>query len=156
MPEDEPEPLEIAQGVADRMTLTDIGVALLLTLAGTTYALYKGFDPWWVYPLVLGGLVFVSEAVQWYYFDYPQERLQKKAEKLAQGEDVDPQLNMGPGFTDPFTLTLLGTIIAWGLLSIHIIRPEVGRYPGAYIFLGGTMILLIAISLIFKRTGRLD
>ena len=156
MPEDEPEPLEIAQGVADRMTLTDIGVALLLTLAGTIYALYKGFDLWWIYPLVLGGLVFVSEAVQWYYFDYPQERLQEKAEKLAQGEDVDPQLDMGPGFTDPFTLTLLGTITVWGLISIHIIRPVVGRYPGTYIFLGGTMILLIGISLLFKKTGRLD
>ncbi|ELZ88274.1 hypothetical protein C441_18822 [Haloferax sulfurifontis ATCC BAA-897] len=128
------------------MTLTDIGVALLLTLAGTTYALYKGFDLWWIYPLVLGGFVFVSEAVQWYYFDYPQERLREKAEKLAQGEDVDPQLDMGPGFTDPFILTLLGTIITWGLISIHIITPEVGRYPGTYIFLGGTMILLIAIS----------
>jgi hypothetical protein len=156
VPEDEPEPLEIAQGVANRMTLTDIGVALLLTLAGTTYALYKGFDLWWIYSLVLGGLVFISEAVQWYHFDYPQERLQEKAEKLAQGEDVDPQLDMGPGFTDPFTLILLGTIIAWGLISIHIIRPEVGRYPGTYIFLGGTMILLITISLLFKRTGRLD
>lgn len=156
MPEDEPELLEISRGVADRMTLTDIGVALLLTLAGTIYALYKGFDLWWVYPVVLGGLVFVSEAVQWYYFDYSRERLQEKAEKLAQGKDADPQLDMGPGFTDSFTLTLLGTIIAWGLISIHIIRPIVGRYPGTYIFLGGTMILLVGICLLFEKTGRLD
>lgn len=156
MPEDEPELLEISRGVADRMTLTDTGVALLLTLAGTIYALYKGFDLWWVYPVVLGGLVFVSEAVQWYYFDYPQERLKEKAEELAEGKDVDPQLDMGPGFTDSFTLTLLGTIIVWGLISIHIIRPIVGRSPGTYTFLGGTMILLVGLCLLFEKTGRLD
>lgn len=156
MPEDEPELVEIAQGVADRMTLSDIGFSLFLTLAGTVYALFKGFDIWWIYPIILGGLIFVIEAVQWYYFDYPQERLQQKAEKLAQGKNVDPQLNMGPGLTDPFTITLLGAIIAWWLISRHIIGPKIGRYPEIYLFLGGMMILLVTIPFLFEKTGRFD
>lgn len=156
MPEDEPEPMEVLQGVVSQTTGLDAVVYTLLTLAAAGYALYEGLDSWWIYPSVIAGFIFVVEATHWYYFKYPRQRLQEKAETLAEGEDVNPELDMGPGLTDPYTLSLLAGIIVWGLISIHLLQPTIGRYPGLYVFLGGTMVIIAGVSLLFKKTGRLD
>lgn len=154
--EDEPELTEIVQGVANRMTAVDVGVVLLLTLTGTIYAFYNEFDIWWMYPIVVGGFVFVVEAVQWYYSDYRQQLLQAKAERLADGEDIDPKIDTGKGLTSFYSLSLIGSIITWGLIIIHLLRPIVGRYPATYTFFGGTMVIIIVISVLFKKAGRID
>ena len=156
MPEDEPEPMEVFQGVASRTTGLDVVVYILLTLAAAGYALYEGLDSWWIYPAVIAGFIFVVEAGQWYYFEYPRQRLQEKAEKLAEGEDVNPELDIGPGLTDPYSLSLLAGIIVWGLISIHLLQPAIGRYPGLYAFLGGILPIILGVTLLFKRTGRID
>ncbi|MDT3437950.1 hypothetical protein [Haloarcula sp. 1CSR25-25] len=138
------------------MSTADVGVAFFLILAGTTYALYQGFDIWWIYPIVLGGLVFVVEAVQWYYSDYRRQLLQDKTEKIAEGEDINPDIDTGPGLTDPYSISLIAGIIGWGLIIIHLLRPIIGRYPAAYTFFGGTMVIIVGVSLLFQKTGRID
>lgn len=138
------------------MTAVDVGVVLLLTLTGTIYAFYNEFDIWWMYPIVVGGFVFVVEAVQWYYSDYRQQLLQAKAERLADGEDIDPKIDTGKGLTSFYSLSLIGSIITWGLIIIHLLRPIVGRYPATYTFFGGTMVIIIVISVLFKKAGRID
>ncbi|NIC00224.1 hypothetical protein [Halobacterium sp. R2-5] len=156
MPEDEPTLLEIVHGVADRMTPTDAGVVLLISLAGTIYALYQGLENWWIYTLILVGLILLFEALQWYYFDHPIQRLQEKTERLADGEDIEPDLDRGTSLTDPYTASILGGILIWGLISIHVLRPVIGKYPGLYVFCGGTLVIIAGVSLVFKKIGRID
>jgi len=156
MTADEPDPAEIVIGVKNRLDTSDIGFSTALILGGTGWALYQGIESWWFYPVILGVAVFGIEAAFWYYYDYREQLLEKKTERVADGEDINPEIDTGPGVTSPYGITLLASIAAWGLIVNYLIHPIRGSITGGLIFFGGMFLLIIVITYYFRQTGRVD
>lgn len=156
MTTDEPDPAEIVTGVKNRLDTADIRFTAALILGGTGWALYQGIEGWWIYPVIISVVIFGIEAVLWYHYDYREQLLETKAERLAAGEDIDPEIETGPGITSPYGITLLGSFAAWGLIVNYLIHPIRGSITGGLIFFGGMFLLIIGITHYFRRTGRID
>jgi hypothetical protein len=156
MTTDEPDPAEIVTGVKNRLDISDIGFIAALILGATGWALYQGIEAWWVYPVILSGVFFGIESAFWYYNDYRDQLLETKAERLADGEDIDPEIDTGPGITSPYGITLIGSITVWGLITNYLIHPIFGSIRGGLIFFGGMFLLIIGTTHYFQRTSRID
>jgi hypothetical protein len=155
MPTDEPSLTDVLQGVKKRQDATDIAVMLILILAGTAWGWYHGLQGWQMYPPLFAALFFGFDGILWYYYDYRPQRLREKGNRIATGEDIDPALEMGPGITSPFVLSLLGSQVAWGLVVIYALPPT-DTNTRLLIFFIGYATVSFGVGTLFKSIIQSD
>jgi len=157
MPDDVPGLSEIIAGVSERMDWEDLLVAFILISTGTGYAFVNDYFLWWSLPIILSVVIASTQAAEWYYYDYRESLLLEKAERIAQGEDLDMESssNTGPSISDPSTIAILITIFAWGEFLNYFLKPMMGGNMMLVVLYGGIIVIVIGWGkyLDWKETG---
>lgn len=151
MTDDGPSLSEYIHGVVDRTSKQDLWVVIFIVIVATGYAIYQGMSYWWLLPPLMIGLIFTVEAALWHFYDYRQAVLREKERRIAEGQDIDPAIDDGPGLLDPLTLALFASVSVWALMSLYIFMPSLGRFRGFYVFSAGMIIIAAVLPWAFNR-----